>query len=373
MNLIKLSLALSFSAVLLPMSAASALDAKTVSVACSPSKKLQQSIDSAAAGEATTFLVSGTCNENIVVSSGKIVTIRGANATAKITPANVALPAIVSYANTTIQDMTIQNARGSSYAVVVAERGSYLQISSSKLSGASAGRVVAYWNGSSGMISNSRMTAGIGSAVEVQDSGSVIILGNPTDTAGPDGFRTVLSSTSGWVVDCGLGSSVFMRATADGATGGGIEIKGGRGGVFGHECSAELDNQTNNLANFSITGASAEGGAIRTQKSSVNLKSVSIKDNQGWGIDIQQSTLQVDGTSFSKNVAGDIQSGYRSSLLFTGWYKKNIIPQAFTTKVMNCYPYQKSDIFIESSAILVPAGKNMNDLVANNPCVTVND
>ena len=364
---------LSSSIMVASLGSASALESSSVNIACSPTRKLQSSIDAVPAGTVATFNISGTCNENIVIPSGKTIIIKGANSNSKIIPSNAALPAITSNGDTTVQNLTVLNANGDAEAVMLADRGGYLHVIGSKVSGPYVGAVVAYYGSASGRISNSRVTGGSNDAVEVWDGSQLVVVGTPWDVAGPDGFRTVLSSTGSWAVGCGTGSSLAMRANTAGASGGGIELRNSRVGVFGNECSAQLENSTNNPANFLITGMSSEGAAIRTQKSAVNVRKLKIANNSGWAIDVQQSSVQLDGTQFSRNTKGDINSGYGSTVLFTGWYERNSIPQAFSSQMIECYPTQKSDVFIESAAINVPAGKNMSDLAANNPCVTLSD
>ena len=373
MKVLNYAILLSVSAIVLPAHGAFALEARPVSITCSPSTKIQSSIDAALPSEATTITVSGTCRENISIPAGKIITIIGANGTAKITAANAAQPAVTSYGTTTVQSMTVQNLSGTAEAVMMADRGGYLQVVGSKVSGPSVGSAVGIWRNSAGVISNSKITGGTTAAIELWDGSQLVVAGNPWDARGPDGFKTVVSSNGAWAVGCGIGSSLTMRATTAGSSAGSIEINNSLVGIFGHECSAQLENATNSATNFTISGMPAGGSAIRGQKSSINIKKLNIVNNAGVGIDVQQSSVQVDGSSISGNAEGDILSGYRSSILFTGWYNKNTMPQAFSMNTMKCYPTNKADIFIESSAIAVPAGKTMGDIATNNSCVTLGD
>lgn len=339
-------------------------------VACSASNKLQAKIDAVPAGEETAFNVSGTCTENLVVPYGKSITIKAANASAKIVAAKSTFPALMSIGDTTIEGMTVLNQSGVADSLIEVSRGGYLQLLAAKLSAPKASNVVSFSEHSAGRISNSSITGGTEDAVTVWDGSSLVIVATPEDVAGSSGYKSVIASPSGFAaITCGVGSSLRIRAKSTGSSGS-VLINNSTTGIYANECSLQLDNDTSQMANFVISGASKDGYAIQANKSSVQVSKVTFSDNSGWAIDARLSSVQIDGSSFLNNKAGDIGSTYGSNVNLSGWTKLNSLPSAFVANTMKCWPSDGARIFVEANSVSIPSGKSLSDLTDKNPCVS---
>jgi hypothetical protein len=320
----------------------------TTSLTCSNTRRLQTAINNVPAGSVGTIVVSGTCNENVVVPNGKTVVIRAANSTAAITAANNALPAIRSHGDATIQGVKITNATGTAEALAMADRSGFINVIGSTLTAPNVETVVAIWGQSGGRIVNSRISGGAYSGVEAWDGSGVVIVGTPTESIGPDGYKTTISSPNATAVACGVGSSLAIRANASGANGGSVLLTNSRGGIGANGCSARVVNNTSSASNLSITGIT--GSAMFISASQFTVNNVDISGNAD-GINALQSTVQLDRTIFANNTAGDLTSQTGSNIDTIDWSgSQNSFPNIGTGQNLRCW--NGGEIYLNQSSVL---------------------
>jgi hypothetical protein len=349
---------------------AGAVETSTTSVRCSSVVKLQDRIDRVRAGTVATFNVSGTCNENLVISHGKTVIIKGSSG-AKITPRDPAASAITSEGNATIENMVIENANGSAYDLVNVTEGGFLKIAASTLTAPNTEYIVAISDNSSSVISNSRLTGGSVGGVDMWKSGVLEVFGHPGQTPGPDGAKTVISSpndSGDGVIGCGLGSTLHIVAQKSGTQSGAVLIKDGRIGInAGVNCTVYLNNKTSDPENLKITNTGDR--AIVINHSTMKIKSASITGNKGDGIESTQSTIAIGGSSSISGNLGerDIAAGPGSNIFINGWDGKSSLTDAFDQETLQCWYDGK--IFIDENALNIPAGSTFDALREINPCV----
>lgn len=306
----------------------------TTNLTCSSTRRLQTAINNVPAGTVGTIVVTGTCNENIVVPKGKTVIIRAATATATITAANNSLPAIRSNGDTTIQGMRVTNAAGTAEALAIADRSGFISVIGSTLTAPTAATVVAIYGQSGGRVANSRITGGTDAAVEAWDGSGLVIVGNPAESSGPDGFKTTISSPNSNAVSCGIGSSLAIRANTVGTNSGSVLLTNSATGVGANGCSARIRSGTATASSLSISGIT--GNAMFLAASQFTIDNINISSNAA-GINAIQSTVQIERTIFSNNTAGDLSSSTGSNIMTTAWSGfPNSFPNIGTGQNLQC-------------------------------------
>ena len=338
-------------------------------VACSSKVRLQTAIDSAPAGAVTTLNVTGTCTENIVVPQGKTIIVIGSLAKTKIIPKDISLPAVSSYGDITLQNVVVQNAAGVADSLVEAYRGGVLQLAGSSLSAPKVDSVVGIWDHATGTIINSRISGGASDAVDTANGGSLWLGANPAQAAGPDGAKTTISGG----LFCGPGSNLHLRVKSANGKDGAVAITGGQWAAIGaNQCDMNIQNRTSSVNNLTITSDSGPG--INLNQSTLQLEAAKVFNNKDTGISALQSSAMIAGSTFSGNVNGDLNSGPGASIMIPGWAAKNNMPDAFTKEnVLTCWPGDGEHIVVMTGGLTIPSGQTMEAFRANNPCVTVLD
>ena len=327
---------------------ASAQLVSTTNLTCSSTRRLQTAINNVPAGTVGTIVVSGTCNENVVVPHGKTIIIRGANASATISAANGSLPAVKSNGDTTLQGIRVTNAAGASEALVIADRAGFLNIIGSSLAAPNVEIVAAIYGQSGGRIANSRIIGGSYAAVEAWDGSGVVILGHPAESAGPDGFRTVLSSPNSVAVSCGIGSSLAIRTYAVGANSGSVALTNSNTGIATNACGARINNTTASASNISLSGN--VGVAMHLGASQFTVNNITVSANND-GINAFSSSVQLERTTFSGNTSGDLTSQAGSTIFLTSWSgAPNSFPNIGTGQNLRCWT--GGQIFLDQPSIV---------------------
>lgn len=343
-------------------SSAHALTSSSSDVVCSASNKLQAKIDAVAAGTIASFNVSGTCNENIIIPVGKTIIIKGKTASAKITPADVSLPAVIARGDTIIQGMGLANPTGSAESVVQTDKGGTLEIISSDISGPNVASVVAAWYGSVRVI-NTRVQGGTDDAVEVWGASDLMIKGDPNFPTGPTGkFETYVKS-AGSGIGCGSGGVLNVRASSKGSADGLVTIEKSKNGIAGGMCQFTIRNATplksnvkiksngngiwfldqarGQVSNVSITNNSGTGVSLGMSDFSIDTSEVT---GNGSGMDVGQSRVSVGAVLFN-NTNSDVSAGTMSSVQFYGWRGKSSFPKALNwDNSFNCWNGGRIDI-----------------------------
>lgn len=268
----------------------------TVSVNCSSGGSIQQAIDNVVGGTVATINVSGACTENLTISRGKTINLVGSSGTSLI-PLNDASPAIFVRGELTVQGFDIQNTTGSADELVTAQTGS-ITIIGSRLTGTNVETVVGVNNNSFGNVWNSVITAGTGSGLSSFGGGVFRIGSNPDLAAGPNGYATNISTTTGFAaVGCAPGGSIYTRVSANANGTGSISITGGQQGIYTKGCSLNLANLTNSRSNQTFSGSNS---ALQLMNSQMSISNASIT-NSGNGINAVNSSVEVSQTTISNS------------------------------------------------------------------------
>lgn len=333
--------------------------AQTLNVDCDNNGSVQATIDSIVAGTAATINVSGTCAENVTIVRGKTISLVGQNG-ASLMPTNDSAATLVVRGDLTVQGLTIKNSTGPAEELVSVETGS-ITIIGSELIGPNASTVLGVYLNSYGTIWNTNISAGTGIALEVWGGGSVRIGARSDFAAGPDGFVTNVSTTSGWTAAlCAPGGSIYTRLRANGN--GSMSFSGGQNGLVSNGCSLSLTNDTDSSTNLRFSGSD---NAISLNNSQVNLSNGSLS-NSSWGLNANLSTIEILRSVFSNNGVGDIGIGYGSTLHIAGWNGRSSFPDYLNNQSFNCW--NGSNIYIDADGLLEDIGTTYDFL----SCLTVN-
>jgi hypothetical protein len=356
-------------------SPALAQETSITKVNCSSKVKLQSRLNAAKAGAVNTFLVTGTCNENLIIQQGKNIVIIGSGG-AKITPANNALPAVLVNGSGEIRSMRIENPAGTADSLVTVQRGGYLAVAGSDFYAPKVESVVGIWLASSAEIVNSRIVGGSYSGIEVFDSSSVKVEGTPTAIDGPAGKKVLINSPDGedGAVFCGMASAVNLRSSKVGTGLGAIEISNSKVGLTANRgCALQLKNYTGDRENLKISGMTR--GGIGVDQGTLLLVGVSITGSGDLGLGVRATDVTIEDTLFSGNKNADIVSGYGADVMINGGSGGNDFPDAFDKNTLQCWPDgsdSNGEIGILSGAVTIPAGKTIGDLHDRN-CAWVQD
>lgn len=334
----------------------------STTVACSTKRRLQTAINAVPASTVATITVTGTCNENIVVPHGKTIAIIGGNATARITPANNRLPAVVSNGNTTLQRLTIINATGSAPTLVEARNGR-IDIIASDLAATNVADLIEVWFGSTGRIINSRIANVNGSAIDVSRNSSVDLWGDPSFPVGPASSGTVVSSSNGfYAIGCNIGGSITSRTFGSGT----VSITNSRNGIFAETCTLNLRG---------LTMSNLQGSAINGFQNDIRLSNMSItnsaSDNEFTSaVNSELSRINVEGVTFSNNLYGDIAATTDTSVLVKGYNAggintKSSFPDSANGKSFRCD--DGGTIFVNTAEVL----QDIASSYGNIPCVII--
>lgn len=354
---------------------AGALVTSSASVACSGTVKLQKSIDAVPAGTVATFIVSGTCRENLVVPHGKTIILKGKSLAAKLVPLNVALPALVSTGDTTLQGLTVTNPGGAAEALIQVDQSGHIDILGSDLSAPKVNTLLEIWNTASGNFINSRAIGGQGVGLEVSDSASLYVNASPAEAAGPEGFKVTLSSPTGAALACDGGASLAVRARPANGANGAVMIRNSRMGLNLSQCDATIVNRTSAAANLAVTGMAASGAAIGADNSTTFIRNITVANNAGKGVWVQTGSATITASTIRSNDAGDIGLGYGAVAMVTNGNGQSNLPTAFETSTIWCFtaPSVASPrLVIEEGALAVPPGKTLDDVLqSNGDCISL--
>jgi hypothetical protein len=289
----------------LDQNSAYAVATSTVSITCSATKKLQARIDAVPAGTYGTINVTGTCNENIVVPSGKTIFLIGQNANQGATLISASSQGFLQ-----IRNMTVRSSTGSS-TPVQATNGGTLRLVASVATTSSAPRVIGAFNNATVEVVNSRVTntataANQDKSIVVDLSSSLNIEGNGSLPAGPDGTRSVVSGAKD-AVYCGGNSSAIVIAQ----NGGSVFVQDSSRGINLNSCSLNIDNRTGAQANLQIRNNNQAG--ILGYNSDVMVLQATIAGN-GTGLYNMLTRAVILGTHFGGAAANtrDIRSDTNS-------------------------------------------------------------
>lgn len=351
---------------------AGAVVSTTAAVACSSTVKLQKRIDAVPAGVVATFVVSGTCTENIVVPEGKTIVIKGKSLAARLVAKNNLQPALLSNGATTLQRMTVSNPGGAADVLVRADHG-HIDILASDLTAPKVESVIEVSNASSATVTNSRITGGLGQAVEVTDDGSLFMSATPAQPPGPSGAKLVVSSPAGNGIVCDTSSSLAVRARSSGGSDGVVLISNSKGGIAMSQCSASLDNKTAAASNFTITGIAAGGTAIYADNGTTVMRNITVASNAGRGLGVMTGAVTIRATTIRSNAEGDIWLGAGTTALMPGWDGPSTMPDAFSASKISCFSspgISTSRLIIDADGLTVPPGKSFGNLADAN-CVSL--
>ena len=343
---------------------ASYSSASVVSISCSNENRLQTAIDAITPGVSSTINISGTCKENLTVPAGKIVTLKGVGSNAKLIPSDDSRAVLVSYGDTTIQQMTVTNPSGVAEAVIEASAGT-IRVFGSVVSGPNVGSVVGVWSNSYGRIANSRIMGGSYAAIEAWASSVVELAGYAGEPTNSDGAKSTVTSTNGRGVACSGGSSLWIRARLDNFLPGSVEISASQTGLFLEQCDASLQNDTAQSSNLTITKIKSTGYAIYSDSSRLKLRKTQVANNSGYGLYSLTSQVSITGASFSSNKKSDTYAMANSTLRFSS--PPTSFPSAFTSP-QNSFlcsgPNKSAQFAIDNDSISLPTGKSMSELYA---------
>lgn len=338
----------------------------STSVACSATRRLQTAINAVPSGTIGTITVTGTCNENLVVPHGKTIIILGGNATARLTPANNKLPAVVTNGTLTLQRLTIANATGVAPTLVEARNGR-IDIIASDLVAANVDDLLEVWFGATGRVINSRIANANGSAIDVSRNSSLDLWGDPSLPVGPASYGTVVSSSNGYsAIGCNIGGSITSRVFTAGASTGTVSITNSRNGIYAETCTLNLRGlQITNITESAVTGFENDirlSDAIISNTGTGNAFSKAIVS--------ELSRVRIEGVTFSGNINGDIYSSVGSSVLVKGWYtngttKNSSFPDFASGKSFQCET---------GGTILLNSGEiqqNVGSAYTGIPCVSI--
>lgn len=361
-------------AVFFDIAAAGAVVTSTTNVACSSTVKLQKAIDAAAAGSIATFVVSGTCTENILVPHGKTVVIKGASLVARLVAQNATLPALVSNGVTTLQGMTVSNPAGAAEALIQANQSGHINILGSDLSAPKVNTVLEIWNTASGNLVNSRVIGGQGVGMEVADSASLYVNASPAEVAGPEGAKVTISSPTGAAIACDGGASLAVRARSAGGANGSVVIRNSKMGLNLSQCDATIVNRTPVASNLLITGMAANGPALGIDNGTTFIRNITISGNAGQGLALQAGSATVTASTIRSNAQGDILLDYGAVAMMRGFNGPSNMPDAFSASKIGCFTSSyiaAPRLVIDDGGLTVPAGKKMADLMSfNGSCVS---
>lgn len=346
-----------------------AAEAKVPSINCkSKPGELQAAINKAEFLNVTTVIVSGTCIENLTIPRGKTFVLIGTLGSTKIVAKDASLPVVSSHGDTTIQNITLQNATGAADSLVQAERGGVLQLIGVDLSAPKVASVISIWDNANGSIVNSRIGGGAGVGADIANGGSLWLGADPAQISGPDGAKTTV--TGG--LSCGPGSRLLLRVKSAKGKDGVMSITTGPNSlaaIGANQCDVNIQNRTPSASNLAIS--SSNGPGVSLNNSTLQLEAATLANNKEAGLDAIASSAMISGSNFTDNSGGDLKAGPGSSLILPGWSAKNNIPSAFSSNTLQCWPEKSSgQIFVGKGGIVIPAGKTfMNLLESNDPCV----
>ena len=315
---------------------------------------IQAAVNAASAGVPTTITVSGACRDNVVIPTGKQITLLGASGST-LTPASSTTQVIESSGMTTLDSMNISSTSSDGSGLILAWGGGTLFIKNSDIYvSANANTVIGVWQHSVTIITNSRIR-GVANqnstyavAVQADAGSSLIIKGDPASGANTftksyaSQIQMIGGAASGAMdgIACSGGSSLVIRANSA-AVGGNLQdgevhidsngnsdtSKLNGYGIRLNQCDLKIKNNTPSIANITISGNSHQG--ILMFNSTGQILGATIQNNgnrdssEGDGISINMGSLVISQSKINNNGPSenrnDVAVYKNSTVNFTKW------------------------------------------------------
>ena len=253
----------------------------SLTVNCNSGGKIQAAIDAVPAGTQATISITGNCSENIVIPPAKNIIISG-NSNSSLLPLDASKPVVTVRGRVALEQLTIANSTGSNQSIIKVRSG-WMALTGSSVTGSNnIGFLVSIDGVSYGEINNSNISGGRWAGVSVNGGSDLQISASNDDLAGPDGFKTTLSSPIG----CG-GGTIGMWAL--GAGEGEVDVTGG---VWAENCNIGIGGGTTNK------GVKLINTRFDSWNSRIMLSDV---DSVNTTFSFDQSQMIVRGSSFTRS------------------------------------------------------------------------